>query len=45
MDEVTSVIFKYKLKNFYEVFLFERLLTRKEILWRINFILIKFFLN
>ncbi len=33
------------MKNIYEVFLLESILTGKEILWRINFILIKFFLN
>ncbi len=41
----TSVIFECKLKNVYEVFLLKRVLSRKEILWKINFILIKFFLN
>ncbi len=47
MGKGTSVtfIFECKLKNIYEGFLLESILTREEILWRINFILIKFFLN
>ncbi len=45
MDKGTSVIFEYKLKNIYEAFLFENILIQKELLWRIKFIFIKFFLN
>ncbi len=40
-----SVIVECKLKNIHEVFLLESILTWKKILWRINFVLIKFLLN
>ncbi len=39
-----SVIFQCKLKNIHEVLLLEGILIRKKILWRINFVLIKFLL-
>ncbi len=45
VSEGTSVIFECKLKNILKIFLLESILTRKKILWRINFILIKFLLN
>ncbi len=45
MGEGTSVIFECKSKNIYEVFLLESRRIQKEILWRINFVLIKFFPN
>ncbi len=35
-------IFSHKLKNICKVFLLESILSRKKILWRINFFLIKF---
>ncbi len=34
--------FQHKSKNFCEVFLFESILIRKKILWKVNFVLIKF---
>ncbi len=37
-----SQFFQHKLKNIRKVFLLESLLIRKKILWRINFVLIKF---
>ncbi len=37
--------FQHKLKKIYEVLLLESILIRKKILWRINFVLIKFLLN
>ncbi len=37
--------FQHKLKNIREVFLLERILIQKKILWRINFVLIKFLPN
>ncbi len=40
-----SVIFECKLKNIYKVLLVKSILIRKKISWRINFILLKFFLN
>ncbi len=40
-----SDIFEYKLENIYEVLLLESIFIQKEILWRIHFILIEFFLN
>ncbi len=40
-----SVIFECKLKIIYEVLLLESILNRKKILWRINFVLIKFSQN
>ncbi len=40
-----SAIFYCKLKNIHEVLLLESILIWKEILWRINFVLIKFSLN
>ncbi len=40
-----SVIFECKLKNMYEVILLESILIWKKILWRINFVLIKFLPN
>ncbi len=40
-----SVIFECKFKNIYEVLLLKSILVRKKILWRINFILIKFLIS
>ncbi len=37
-----SQLFQHKLKNIRKVFLFESILIRKKMLWRINFVLIKF---
>ncbi len=37
--------FQHKLKNIHEVLLLETILIWKKILWRINFVLIKFSLN
>ncbi len=38
-------VFQHKLKNFREIFLLKSILIRKRILWRINFVLIKFLPN
>ncbi len=40
-----SVIFKCKLKNTHKVSLLESILIQKKILWRINFVFIKFLLT
>ncbi len=40
-----SQIFQHKLKNIREVFLLGSILIQKKILWRINFVLIKFLPN
>ncbi len=40
-----SVIFWRKLKNIHQVSLLESILIQKKILWRINFVFIKFLLN
>ncbi len=40
-----SQFFQHKLKKICEVFLLESIIIRKKILWRINFVLIKFLLN
>ncbi len=41
----TGYSFEPIFKNICEVFLFERILVRKKILWRINFVFIKFLPN
>ncbi len=43
--EPRTIFFECKLKNIYKVLLLESILIRMEILWRINFILIKFLVN